>query len=543
MRVHASVIGSVLLCVVACKKDAPGDGDGASQDPKAQREAQCKRFADDMGRTMAIAGMVMVNSLEDDPMGSEADQGRAEMKAEARKLRDDLYAKCLGWPEEVMRCLPPLGPLRPGCDERLAAAMDGATPAPTKIAAGPKPAWTLTLDEEPQTLAVAQDGTVLAVASYDEDAVLGLRDGAIAWRLAGDFERWILPVPAAEPTWVGARGAEIVAFDPATGQVRWTVEVGAEEEEPQPRGDTPEPDDGEADDEFDYDEFEEELDRTSRLPSAARDGDGVLLGDDQARFFRLDPKRCATEEQQGCITDEGRLPDEVLDADSRLLIDGKGRRLLWESGMVRAFDGQWQTTMTARAHDLLSHVVARADGVVMLVDDDVVDLDPVACASEADVAPSGWPQPGVLYFRDGDECPECRPAWPGCPRWRVFVESVVGEAPALLDDGTVVVHDDEHTLALRDGTVVWKAITGGGGPLASDGERIFAFGTGIREDDPPALLELSPEDGHPLWSTALEIEVGDVYFSDDVRISLGGAAVALAFEETVVAVPVPPPVR
>lgn len=503
-----------LLSAGACTKSS-SSSESSTQDSRSPKQRQCDRFATDMARTMTLAGQVMVTALEDDPQGAQADRGRAEMRSKGAEVYADLYGKCLEWPPEVMRCLPPLGPLKEGCDERLAAAMDGATPAATDIPAGPSPAWTATLEHDPRTLAVADDGTVLVVASTQDDAVLGLREGTIVWRMEGRFSRWLLPLPGSEPTWAVARRGEVVAFDPATGRERWVVAL---------------PPDGE-DEEFSTD--------VSQVPAAAREGERLLVGDDMARFFVVDPTRCgAPEDRDGCVVPAGRLEGEYLDSDARLLVGPSGRRLLWETGELRAFDAQWSPQMTARAHEHLAQVLVDDDAVLLIVDDEVVELA-VDCTSAAAFGPSQWPQPGTLVFEGSDECEQCTAPPAGCRRWRTYVDSVVGEQPARLHDDTVVVHDDEHTLALRAGKTVWKTVTGGGGPLATDGRRIFAFGTGVREDDGPALLELSTTDGHPLWSSPLPFEVGDLYFTDDVHLVLGPRVLVVAFEQTIAAVPLP----
>ncbi|MCA9649661.1 MAG: PQQ-binding-like beta-propeller repeat protein [Myxococcales bacterium] len=533
--------GALALSLLACKKDPPPE---AAVDPRVEKQLACERFAGEMARTMALTGQILVGALEDDPMGSEADRGRAEMNATAGRMYEDLEAKCMDWPEEVMRCLPPLGILREGCDERLAAAMEGATPAPAEIPPGPSPAWVHTLAEEPRALAVADDGTVLVVGGASEGLLLGLRDGAVAWRQEGDFAPWLRRLPTEEPTWVAGRGDAVVAFDPSTGQPRWTVTL-PPDREPEDPAPTEAAEDDELDDYGDDDDYEYEYDDDQppplELPVAALHGSTVLVGDNQARFFRLDPARCSggREGEASCLAALGRIPEEVLDEDARLFVLGQGRPVLWEGSDLRLFDEQWNVLAGFHPHDSLSQVTVAGDRLLLSIDDDVVELDPSRCLGRAAIGPSGWPQPGALVLADSDECEACREPPPGCRRWRVYVESLVGEAPALLDDGTVVVHDDEHTIALRDGAVRWKAITGGTGPLATDGTRILALGTGVREGDLPAVLELSPDDGHPLWQTRLGVTVPGIFYSDDFRLVLGSATLVAAYERSVVAIPLP----
>jgi hypothetical protein len=550
------VIASCLLGAACTKGDAPAPAD--AQTPEAKHEQECERFATEMARTGLIAGQVLVTALDDDP--ESASRGRAEMKQGAQQLRRELFDKCMQWPEEVMGCLPPLGILKDGCEERLLAAMDGAKPPPEHVPPGPAPAWSFALPGEPRHVAVTSDGTVLVVGA----ALVGLRDGKLAWRKDGEFDGWLLPLPGKPSTWVGGIEDRVVAFDPADGSERWSARLPTvEDESGEPSADDDEPPEGSeppAGDELDT--FGTKAD----VQVATLHGDGLLVGDAAARFFRVDPRHCAsiggsdtgkdkatgkdkdTGKNKGkrkatagaCVTSDGRLPDEILESDARLFVDANDKRYLWESGILRAFAKGWRPLMTARAHDMLSHVTAAEGRLVLIVDHDVVELDPTQCRGEATFGPSGWPQPGALVIREADECDECRDPPPGCRRWRVYLDDVTGESPALLHDGAVVVHHDGYTLALHEGQTRWKVFTGGGGPLATDGTRVLGFSTGLREGDVPGVFEVAAADGGLRWRTALPVDVGQFYFSDDIRLALAGTWLAVTYEETVLAIPLPP---
>jgi hypothetical protein len=537
MPLRRLVIATCLLGTGACKKDdAPAPA--AEDTPEARHQQECERFATEMARTGLIAGQVLVTALADDP--ERASEGRDGMKAEARQLRRRLLDQCMQWPEDVMACLPPLGILKDGCEEKLLAAMDGAKPPPEHVPPGPAPAWSVKLPGEPRHVAVTSDGTVLAVG----EGLLGLRDGKVAWRKHGDFEAWLVPLPGEPSTWVAGVEDRVVAFDPTSGSERWVATLPAVEDE---EGEDPGGDDDESDAGSERGAFETKAD----VRIATRHGDGLLVGDAAARFFRVDPRRCASDDASpraraaepgaaACVVSDGRLPDEILEDDARLFVDANDERYLWETGILRAFAKDWRPLMTARAHDVLSHVTVADGRLVLVVDGDVVELDPTQCRGEAPFSPSGWPQPGALVVRGADECDECRNPPPGCRRWRAYVDDVTGEAPALLQDGAVVVHAEGLTLALHDGKARWKLVTGGGGPLATDGMRLFGFSTGLREGDPPGVLELAAADGTLRWRTVLPLEVGEIYFSDDIRLALAGAWLAVAYEETVIAIPLPP---
>lgn len=535
------VIAACLLGASACKKDDPPAPEPTAEE---RRKQDCERFATEMARTGLIAGQVLVTALDDDP--DSASRGRDEMKATAQQLRHELFDKCMQWPDDVMECLPPLGILKDGCEEKLLAAMDGATPPPVDVPAGPAPAWSLALPSAPRHVAVGSDGTVLVVVS---DGLVGVRDGKLAWRKAGDFEPWLVPLLGLPETWVAGIEDRVVGLDPTTGSERWEARLPPVEGEPAGGGD--EADDDELADDGGDDGLEERPPK-ARVRQAAWYAGGLLVGDAEARFFRVDPAGCAAAtmktkakakaavEHDPCVAPDGRLPDEMLEDDARLLVDGRGKRYLWETGVVRAFSDDWRTLMTARAHDSLSHVTVTDERLVLIVDDEVVELDPTQCRGEAPFAPSEWPQPGVMFVRGSDECSDCETPPPGCRRSRTFLRDVTGEAPALTRDGAVVVHHDGYTLALHEGAPRWKVSTGGGGPLATDGTRVLGFSTALREGDPPGVFELHATDGTLRWRTALPVEVGDLYFSDDIHLALGGPWLAVAYEETLLAIPLPP---
>ncbi|MEM9453061.1 MAG: PQQ-binding-like beta-propeller repeat protein [Myxococcota bacterium] len=495
----------------ACKKDPPP---AVEQSPEAKHKRQCERFATEAAGQAVLAGQLLVTALDDDPAGAEADASRGQVRAEARGLRKELLDKCMTWPEDVMRCLSPLGMLRDGCEERVIAAMDGATPLPKEIPTGPKPSWTFSFESEPRVLELADDGTVLAVAGVESDGLVGLRDGKVVWRKAGDHARWLLPVPGSPATWVAAEENRVVAFDPSSGKERWTASLPA----------LPEDDGG----------------GMPAVRTAAVSGQGLLVLDGEGRFFLVNPERCASPPgTEGCVEAQGQLKREYLDSDVQLHVDAAGMRYVWEDDELRVFSAQMQRLMTIGAHDGLGQVILDDPRLVLLIDGDVVVLDPTRCHSGTPVAPSGWPQPGALVLSES-ECEGCVDPPEGCRTWRSFVRDSTYDRPALLDDGTVVVHAEEYTQAIADGTVRWKVGLGGQGPLATDGRRVFGVTGGLHEGEPPALLELDPTTGMPRWQSPLSVEDGASIYGDDVRLVQGKGWLVASAQQTLTALKLPP---
>ncbi|MCA9705775.1 MAG: PQQ-binding-like beta-propeller repeat protein [Myxococcales bacterium] len=492
----------------ACKKDPPPPE--VDESPEAKRQRECDHFATDMAQTAMLAGQMMVTALEDDPMSPSARAGRSEMSEGARKLRKDLYDKCLTWPEDVMQCLPPLGTLREGCEERLMAAMDGATAIPKDVPAGPKPAWTFTFESDPGALGVTEDGTVLAIAGVENDALVGLREGKVAWQKQGDHARWLLPLPGAEPTWVTAEGDRLVAFDPRTGTERWSATLPA---------------------------LPEEEYGTMAVRTAAVRGDGLLIADAEARFFAVSPERCAAPGGSGCLEAQGRLDDEELDSDARLWVDAEDRRYLLEDDALRIFLPTGQRHATLGAHDDLGQVLLAGSELVLLVDDDVVVLDPARCSSGAPIASSGWPQPGAMVLSES-ECEGCVEPPEGCRKWRAHVPGSTHERPARLDDGAVVVSGESYVHAVHEGSSRWKTALGTG-PVITDGTRLLGLGAGV-DEEPAALYEADPSTGMPRWRSPLPTREGDsTYLEGDATLALRGRWLAAALDQTLTVVELP----
>lgn len=501
-----------LLTLGSCKKDPPP---AEEESPEARQKRRCDRFATDMAQQTMLAGQILVTALEDDPVGSEADASRSGIRAEARQLRKELFDKCMTWPEEVMRCLPPLGMLKDGCEERLLAAMDGATALPTDIPEGPKASWTFDFESEPRELKVADDGTVVVIAGVESDSVVALRGGEVAWRKEGDHARWVLPLPGTPATWVVAEENRVLAFDPSTGAERWTASLPALSED--------------------------EGGGTPSVRTAAVRGEGLLVGDGEARFFAVDPEACAANPPRSeCVTAQGQLVDEFFDSGAHLFVDTADRRYLWEDDELRVFSPKLQRLTTFGAHDGLGRVILDGARLVLMIDGDVVVVDPARCQNGASIAPSGWPQPGALVLGES-ECEGCVEPPAGCRTWRAYVRDSTYDAPALLDDGTVVVNAEEYTQAIHEGTMRWKMGLAGEGPLVTDGTRLFGLSGGVREDDPPALLELDPATGAPRWRTPVTLEGEGSVYGEDVRLALGKGLLVLSVAQTLVALELPAP--
>lgn len=488
---------------------ACGQGEPAASAPEPTRqqlrEERCTAFAEEAARTASITGIALEAALTDRTKWTA--QTGSKLAGLGGEVGRSLLARCMQWPDDVIDCLGLFGMLKSGCEEKLAGALGVAEPKLTAdIPAGPTQAWKLTLPGQPTALAVLADGTVIAIV---ERRLLAARAGEVAWRTLEDLRGWLV---IAGDSLVVATTDRIVAVDPAAGHERWSVAL-----PPIPGAD--------------------EYTSTPRPEVAALTADGLWIGDSEARFFRVHPALCARNSPKktaaGCLVPAGALVDETLDSDARLTVDAAGRRALHEFGVVRMFDAGWTTTLTARAREYLGAAALGPAGLALVIDEDVVLLDPGEC-TDTPFAPSGWPQPGQLYIRGSDECSECVAPPPGCRLWRMFVEGVTNEVPVLGDDGLVVVNAGEHTLGLRDGAEVWRTVTAGGGRLVRAGDGAIGVSTGLGEDTRLGLFELGLADGAHRWRAPLGLEIPESsYYSGDITLTHADGWIVAGYRESI----------
>ncbi len=491
---------ATLSMFTACKREG---GEATGQTPptaatESSQEQQCTKFAADMGQAYRSAGNAMNERFGDGPTEM------ADIEADAERYRQDLLDKCLTWTPDVLRCLPPADTQVDGCLAILEHAIDGTVPVPKDIPEGPEVAWSLDIGSRPSQLGVLDDGMVVVVTKNE---LLSLHNGTRAWQRAGTHAPWLLPLAGSSPTWMTADGPTLVAFDPAGSGDRWTAAL-------------PPDDDG----------------TTPAVRVGAAVGSGVLVGDAAGRLFMVEPARCA-DGGNGCLTAEGRLPNTTIDEGDRLLVDG-ARRFLWNDQTLRGFTSDGQLQLTVGAHDALSQVELSPEGMLLSIDDEVVALDLDRCSAPDPFAVSEWPQPGAFTVGDS-ECPTCTPPPPDCRRWRIFVESSSHTGFVRMDDGSTVIHGLQSTHAIAAGTVRWKAELTGRGPLATDGARLFGIGYDSDLSGAPVAFEIDSK-GTPRWLTKLPADGEDSLLGFGHQVRLSGRWLAMSYQETVVALEVPP---
>jgi outer membrane protein assembly factor BamB len=483
---HLFVLGP-LVAGSGCKEPEPAPPPEASSPTEIaqpDRRAQCEQLARDAATGASIGIKLWLLALADGSPDS--------------SVRSDVVAQCLTWSEETLECLSsPLAALGDDCQDRIAE-LTGQAVAPRDIPMGPGVAWRTTLPNKALDLRIAADGKVVVLfeqptADGPGLELLALATGDVVWRKR--LEAGTRLVSESLDPLVRWRTNEIGALDLVSGSVRWTTWL---------------PDDP------------DELGPPS-IRAVAIAPSGWVIADSEARFFGLSSSACASK-GSSCWNALGRLSDETLDG-VELRVQGDS---VWihELDALRAFAlGDLTPRFSARAHDSVGWVVDHPQGIATLIDDHVMVLDTMGCASAGPVIPWSWPQPGL------DECTGCEQPPPGCVKWRIHVRDVDATArPAVLDDGTIVVHDDRgFTRGLRDGEIAWSTATRGIGPTLCHADELLVLSTGFSEGDRLAIRGLSGVDGRHRFETPLPFSVDELVVStDDFLFASAGNLVAVA---------------
>jgi hypothetical protein len=486
-------------CVVwGCKKPdpPPSDEPPSAEISRPDRRTQCEQLAHDAASGAAVGFKLAALALFDDPPGKRDADALDGLLAGAHR---ELLEQCLTWPEETFRCLSsPIATFDEECRRRVAE-LSGTATAPSHVPAGPGVAWRTGSSGRVRDLHVANDGRVIVLhepSRGDEGSgdaeLLALEAGEPVWRATLARDTRLRHTDDAVLAW---RGDELKVLDPASGEIRWQAAL--------------------PDDEHGF---------VSRpIEMVARSTSGWIVADSDGRFFEMSASDCAAK-RPACARPMGRLEDEVLVNADLLVLDDQ----IWirEYESLRAFAlSDLGPRFAVRPDDRVGWTVAHPDGLATVLDGDVTLLDPESCLGPgADRPPTSKPA-----TRGGDACLECTQLPAGCVRWRRTVQNLdVAASPAVLSDGTVVVHDDRgFTLGIRGGEVAWSTATGGIGPILPVGDELLVLSIGFAEGDRLTIRGLG-EDGEHRFESPLPFSVDDPWVSaDDFLFAAGQELVAV----------------
>lgn len=498
------VCGVLLGCA---KSSKPAQESTSSKPSKAER---CKRIAQTAGRQAGLVLGLTAAALDED---ASAKDSVRDARGAADAAAKEFETKCLDWSDEAVDCL--ADPMHMAlhqsrCEEAVAEAFGHALP-PKDVPVGPSPKWSFRFSAAPTDLLVMPSSTVVARIAHTEfpdegepirtEELVGVRAGKQAWRRPGRHAPTLTPGRAGEVIVVLDGALVAIAADDGSEQWTWRPSKPAS--------------------------AQEWMSEPS-IKAVARDGDGVLVADGDARMYTI-----------GLDGSGGRqvhaFEDESMDSDARLFAGADGLRWLWEGYELRAFDEAWAPVAWVGAHDVLTDVHFGKTQTVLMIDEELISIDARACGA-GKVAPSGWPHPNTLRFGDDDdECPDCAPPPRGCVRWQTRVPDISASPIAAAEAGRLFVNDDEALLGIDAGTEVWKTGIAVGKQLARSGN-VYAVVVDGDDGGPTALWKLDADDGTPQWSSRVAEGDGSwMYSVDDVQLAASQTLLVAGFGAELVA--------
>ena len=183
------------------------------------------------------------------------------------------------------------------------------------------------------------------------------------------------------------------------------------------------------------------------------------------RFYRVT--------QQGKKTRVLRDPSAIegeYASGGDLLIASDGTLWAADYDSVQVFDPDGVLLFVVGAKDSLEGLVQTTAGVAVLVDDEIIGLEPEACRSEEVVAPSNWPHAGDLRFAGDDGCEGCVAPPAGCVTTRATVPGLTWVHRGSFPEPTIYVHGETDTAAVAGSDVLWQVKTYAFGPVARGGK-------------------------------------------------------------------------
>ncbi len=347
---------------------------------------------------------------------------------------------------------------------------------------------------------LAADGSVVAiekdaVASYDAK-------GTPRWKRPMRPSEWVVTLPDGSVMVNDREPNDVVALDPSTGADRWRVRI-------------PTVPDGMAE----------------RAEAATRLGEGAMIGLEDARFFRVDPPRCAEPEKTGCLALAFALEDERLTV-AYLAATASGDLLLRESGALRILSPTGEVRASIHVREGSPDVAMTESGrLAVTMDEELVLWDAKRCAGRSPVEIPR--RPNKLYVKGEGECDGCRPPPPGCLVARPKLGDV-RSAPVVLADGSVIVAtDDEGVVKLApDGATLWKKKVGVFGELHLAGGEVLALAEGEKEGT-TRIVGIDPSKGDVRWSRALPAEVGTIIWGTDAVLDANGPWILAGYKSNV----------
>jgi hypothetical protein len=503
-----AAIGLTVVVASACTK-APEPALAAAKPDKRTRCEEIARTAAPMAR-MAVGGLAGAMG------GPDAVPSDSELTDMTREVYGKLVDDCMAWPDRVIDCFSPWAAFDSEC-EGVLAEWNGEALVPKDLPAGPPIAWSHEFAGDPKIVRIDDAGRVLAiVADAGESRLMALQDGELRWSTT---DAYTAALALDADTVVTARRDELLAFDRATGSIRWSAVLPPEK--------------GELGDEHPH------------VRAFARDADRWVAADAAGRWFTITPPFCTAAAKKGCVRAFGRLADEELEAHAVLLPRDDGTLVLRSNGAIdhesglrllesvrhldRDFDTLWQLVARESAADI---AVLHDGSIAAVVDHELLVLDPAKCEVGAAFASAAWGRSAPKREADDDACPECGHAPAGCIRARWPVPHV-GGPPVAGPGGTALVNDGGFTQAFEIGAPGWRTPTAGRGRVRVTDDLVLVASIDTDHDGTLALHALGHAGEHRFRSV-LPTRTDLMFFADDeVHLDHAGRRVVMGFERTI----------
>jgi hypothetical protein len=219
--------------------------------------------------------------------------------------------------------------------------------------------------------------------------------------------------------------------------------------------------------------------------TAASFGSQVLVADQEARFFQVDPPTCI-QGDPACLRPAGALDGEVLEVGTRLSVADDGTRYLIEEDTLRVFTPLLDTVFELESPGRIVAVVpAGQSGLALAANGQVLLLQMPRCKG-ATLRLPGVPTGSRQCFR-----------------WRYGVD-LDDAPPAVIDENTLAVNGARRLHAVAEGTDSWKSPIGSVGAVlvGSDG-LLYTLAVDTEGEAALAVKAVHPGKGTVQWAVPL----------------------------------------
>jgi hypothetical protein len=411
-----------------------------------------------------------------------------EQAAVFRQAKAELVETCLGWPDALRDCLVRGDLDSPACARAYAAEEDLVLATPQ--GPGPRPRWSVRLEEPAQALVALADDRVVALGARGVEAVL---DGRRAWRaeLPEETAGWLVAAPGGALL-AGGREGGLFVLDALTGRVRARAAL--------PAGAWP--------------------------VEAARLGARVLVLASDARLFWLEPDRCL-KGAADCLTPWTALGASPVRSVQPIRQGPRELSLVTADERLTALEPTGRVLFQLEARRGLGALTPLpGERLALVVDGQLAVLRPALCRSREPIRLGLPPQPedGRTEL-DVEHAPP-----PGCAALELAVPRLAAFAPVPADPGAggLVVVAGARLMRFDGRRESWKTEVNPASPLVvSPQGLVLLLNPGRTLASPAELRAVSASTGFSLWASELPFPTQALLEDDRPLLQLAGELLAV----------------